>query len=360
MKRIQGFLFLVISVYFLISAFTSPELVAQLKRCDYCKGQITGTFIYVQGKYFHPEHFLCKRCGKQIQGSYQEILGEYYHPECFTAETEVKCAWCNKPIIGEFVTIDLKPYHPDCYRNNVEGKCSVCNQPLTDEYQVDVYGNKFCTSHSILDKCDNCGRLICNMLTNGGVTYKDGRHICNICYNKAVFKESEIKGLLLKVIDKLVYMGINLKKECVSIEAVNKTELKVIANMEKFNALEGFCYSGSAKYISGKLKKTLFTHKIYVLNGIPALSLEVIIAHELMHAWLAENTTGKHPPDEIEGSCNYISYLYLLTSTDPEAKFYIKRMELNSDPVYGKGYLKIKKRFQSKPLSTLLDFLKIS
>lgn len=301
---------------------------AQIIRCFYCKGEIKGTYIVVDGNYYHPEHFLCKRCGKQIEGPYQKLNDDYYHPEC--------------------------------YKKFIIPKCSVCLEPMDGEYKIDVYGNKFHSYHvGVLDQCEICGRLICSTLTNGGRYYQDGRHICNLCYEKAVFSQTDIKNLLAKVMDKLIGMGISLNKNNISVQVVDKNELKRISGMEKFNQLEGFCKTQSRDiYINSKKKGTSYTHNIYVLSGLPSLNIEGILAHELLHAWAAENTPNDQPSDVREGSCNFISYQYLFTSSDPDVKFLLLNMEKNPDPVYGIGFQKIRNKFYGKPISALLDYLK--
>ncbi len=199
MKRVRSFLVLVGIVYILLSMVYSPEMPGQDLVCNYCKAVIKGNFLVVDGKYYHPEHFICAKCGKQIKGSYQERDGRYYHPNCEALVSGLICAYCNKVITGDYITSSGKVYHPDCYHNNVVPRCSVCLQPLSGEYKIDIYGNKFHAIHtSELNKCDNCGRLICKELTGGGISYGDGRHICNICYKKAVFTERDINGLTAK------------------------------------------------------------------------------------------------------------------------------------------------------------------
>ena len=349
-----------ISVWIMFLIILSPEMPGQVIRCFACKSEIRGAYIVVDGNYYHAEHFVCKKCGKQIQGSYQTLFDDYYHPECYESETAVKCDFCGRTIIGETITHDLKFYHPECYKKFIVPKCSVCMEPLEGEYKIDVYGNKFHSYHiGALDQCEICGRIICSSLTNGGRYYEDGRHICNLCYEKAVFNQNDIKLLLSKVIDKLIGMGISLNKNNISVQTVDKNELKRISGMEKIYRLEGFCKSeGQTEYVNTKKKKTIYNHKIYVLNGLLSLNLEAILAHELMHAWTAENTPNNQPLDIREGSCNFISYQYLFTSIDPDVKYLIMSMDKNPDPVYGLGFQKIKSRFYGKPISALLDYLK--
>ena len=154
-------------------------------------------------------------------------------------------------------------------------------------------------------------------------------------------------------------MGISLNKNNISVQVVDKNELKRISGMEKFNKLEGFCNSESqTDYVNGIKNKTRFNHKIYMLSGLPPLNIEGILAHELMHAWIDENTPNEQQPAVREGSCNLISYQYLLYSSDPDVKYLLLYMDKNTDPVYGTGFQKIKNKFYGKPVAALLDYLK--
>jgi hypothetical protein len=231
---------------------------------------------------------------------------------------------------------------------------------MEGEIRIDIYGNKFHPWHvGVLDQCEICSRLICDALTAGGRYYEDGRHICNLCYEKTLYNQPGINDLLTKVMDKLISMGISLNKNNISVQVVDKNELKRISGMEKFNRLEGFCNSESqTDYVNGIKNKTGFNHKIYVLSGLPPLNIEGILAHELMHAWVDENTPGNQLPDVREGSCNFISFQYLLYSSDPDAKYLLLYMDKNTDPVYGLGFQKIKNKFYGKPVTALLNYLK--
>ena len=86
--------------------------------------------------------------------------------------------------------------------------------------------------------------------------------------------------------------------------------------------------------------------------------MEAIVAHELMHAWTYDNA--KHEPEAMigEGSCNYVAYLYLLTSSDSDAYYIIKKMEGNPDPVYGKGFLQMRNKFGSGSISGILSYIR--
>jgi len=314
----------ILTAWIMFILIFTPEMPAQVIRCFYCKGEITGEYLVVDGNYYHPEHFLCKYCGKPIEGSFRKELENYYHLDCYDKVSSTIYA---VPNVGV-------------------PKCSVCLQPMEGDIKIDIYGNKFHSWHvGVLDQCDICGRLICDALTGGGRYYEDGRHICNLCYEKTLYNQPGINDLLTKVMDKLISMGISLNKNNISVQVVDKNELKRISGMEKFKRLEGFCNSESqTDYVNGIKNKTGFNHKIYVLSGLPPLNIEGILAHELMHAWVDENTPGNQLPDVREGSCNFISFQYLLYSSDPDAKYLLLYMDKNTDPVYGLGFQKIKNK----------------
>ena len=120
--------------------------------------------------------------------------------------------------------------------------------------------------------------------------------------------------------------------------------------------VKGFC---ETSILSSNKIQTKYSHKIYILNGLPAINLESIIAHELLHVWIAQNTKRELSKSVTEGSCNYISYLYLATQDSTQlAKLLIYEIENDPSPVYGGGFRTIKNRFTGKAISELLNYLK--
>ncbi|MDP4192767.1 MAG: protein DA1 [Bacteroidota bacterium] len=348
-------------LYFFV--ITSFSLSAQSDfECYYCGKKISGRYLEVDGRYFHPKHFLCSRCKKVITGSFMEKDGKFYHPDCYAVSEGMICDYCHKLIKGEYVTESGKKYHQSCYENNVAEKCTVCGKPLTGEYTVDIYNNKFHSYHNReLYKCDNCGRIISEKTTGGGKEYSDGRHICNLCFKDAVLDNSRINSMLGKVISRLRSLGLNINEKGLSIKGVNKSELRRAAGGSYNRNMRGFCNSSKeTEYINNRATKTTKRNVIYVLNGVPALSIESVIAHELMHVWMNDNTRGSQSERLREGSCNYISYLYLRSVNDRNAKMLIKALETDEDDSYGKGFLMVRSRFENKGLSNLLNYLKSS
>ncbi len=327
--------------------------------CSYCGKSIPGTIISAGKSFFHPEHFLCAYCGKIISGGYNEKDDKFYHPDCYKQNEGLTCAYCGKLLEDEYIVSTGKKYHPECYEKNVLPKCSVCSLPLKDKFSVDIYGNKYHPAHSAeLPKCDCCKRLICQNLTRGGKRYSDGRNICTLCFLESVSEQYQINEILKKVISKLNSFGINLNEKNIKAIGVDRNELKRRSSSFSDNT-QGFCDSETkSNFLNDKLVSKLYHHTIYILSGTHYLSMEATLAHELMHAWMTENCSEKLPDKIKEGSCNYISYLYLNSLTDSKKNDFIKLLENDPDPVYGKGFKEIKFGFENKSLTQLLAYLK--
>lgn len=329
--------------------------------CSQCGKEIAGQYLQVEGKSFHPEHFMCNKCRAPIAGSYQKKGEDYYHPDCLSRIEGLVCCICGEVIKGQYVNSGEKIFHEDCYKEKAAVRCAVCGEPILGAYFTNIYEDAYHSAHnSEYDKCDNCGRIICQRLTKGGSKISDGRLICNLCLQGQVSSSIELDNLLTKVFNRLKTFGIYLNRNNITIQQVNRTKLvSFFGSAEQSDELRGFCNSKiSESFTKDRKSKTTYSHAVYVLNYIPAIQVEGIIAHELMHAWMNENVKKTHPNSVVEGSCNYISYQYISQSQNSERKYILKRMEESADPVYGKGFMDIKKKFAGLPTESLLNYLK--
>lgn len=300
---------------------------AQNKICEYCKQKITDEYLIVGNKYFHPGHFICSKCKKPIEGEFAENEGKYFHPECYVDE-----------------------FNP---------KCDVCGLPLEGEYFQDMYGNKYHEKHLHENKrCDNCDRLICERITGGGYSFPDGRSICNKCYSDAVPSNSVFNFLLTKVINELRSMGINLPQNKIEIQPVDRIGLKRAAKSSYNDRLKGFCNIENRETTFGLSTTKHFSATIYVLNKIPADYVEATIAHELMHVWIDQNTKKNHSSELVEGSCNFISYKYIINKNTKNKNDIIAALQNDPSQIYGGGFRKVYSKFSTKQIVELLNYLK--
>lgn len=347
-----SFLILFLLLINIIHSQTEPK-------CKYCRKSIQGSFIRVGDFSFHPKHFLCKVCNKVITGSYQEKNGAYFHQDCFAEKEGLKCNYCNKILDKKYIINEGKRYHEKCFEENILPQCSICSLPIKGDYLIDIYGNQYHEEHKqSLPKCDCCNRLISKLLTRGGIKYSDGRNICNLCASTAVYEQYQFNKVLRDVSSKLIYKGLNLNMKNVKVVGVDKNTLisKFGSNREN---MQGFCDSQIlTEFINDKLSSRKYSHTIYVLNGMSSLFTQYTVAHELMHSWLTENTKNNHSAKITEGSCNYISFIYLKSLRDEYKGDYLKLLESDPDPVYGEGLKYIRRNFENKSLHELLSFLK--
>jgi hypothetical protein len=344
------------AVIYLLVLLNISVLFGQSVSCFYCGKVIKGSYLQVDDKYYHRNHFLCEYCKKTLNGEFISDDSKFYHSECYADLKELKCAHCEKNLTEEYIVSEGKKYHKDCYEA-VSPKCGICGKTLEGTYIIDYYGNKYHSFHERdYERCTSCNRLISNSITKGGRSYSDGRSICNLCFPEAVLDQGRFSGLLEKVRIKLVDFGISLSTAQVSIKGVSLYELKNAAGNNFSENIKGFC---ETNITTTNGKGTKYSHKIFVLNGLPVINIESIIAHELMHAWLAQNTKDNQSKSITEGSCNFISYLYLKKqNSDVRALQLIDGIEKDPSSVYGAGFRSIKSRFEGKDLSLLLNYLK--
>ena len=106
--------------------------------------------------------------------------------------------------------------------------------------------------------------------------------------------------------------------------------------------------------VSEKEEKTSELFNIYVLNGLPRERMEYVMAHELGHDWLVTHFPGIRDMQVKEGFAEYVGWLYnKLHNRD----YLNKRIEANTDPVYGQGFRMIKDIADKKGFDGLKQFL---
>jgi len=273
---------------------------------------------------------------------------------------DYQCAYCGQTIHGKYYESNGKRYHESCFLNHVAKKCDVCGKPLINtKYVVDVFGNQFHEKHkNEFPVCDNCGRLICNGITRGGVRYSDGRNICNICARGSVKGNEGVRKIFRITVNDLKTLGFSVDLTGVKVYAADRNTLKKVAGREYGDALNGYTKALIERTEQGANVSETKRFSIYALDGIPYDYLESVFAHELMHVWIIQNTNFKHNKQLEEGSCNYLSYLLMRKKGGGNCKYIIKNLENDPSPIYGDGFKKVKKKFMYKPLSALLDYLK--
>ena len=231
--------------------------------------------------------------------------------------------------------------------------CSVCGTPLIGIAHEDAWGNHYCAHHSTeLPRCSCCQRLICNRLTSGGVAYRDGRLVCNLCRKTAVDTKEQAKPYVDAVAAWLFKKGLAFQNLFLHFKLVYRDELVQALNLSAGEP-QGVIYrSTSGRPLVRKVDG------VAILKGLTVQVMSGAVAHELGHAWLfLEGIDGLPLPIE-EGFCNTLSYLYHSEFTSDESRFCMKVIARNPDNIYGDGFRTVYPSLQKHGLGTLLTHLK--
>lgn len=357
MNRIRTIILIIISVLILClcsSAFAGQQ--PDIKICDYCKDTIKVQFVEIEGKYYHPIHFKCEQCYRPITDlKYYKKTGLYYCEKCFNEKFAPRCVYCKKVIEDKYIVVDGKNYHRDCYNDHVAIRCAVTGQPITGEYLVDYWGNNY--SQSVEDRfprCGYCGRFISDVTTGGGVTYSDGRKICNLCLPETVTDLNQARVLLNEVKELLANKDIIIDYDKIGLQLVDKNQLKKLSNSSSGNEM-GFVEYEYNTYENVVLMKRL---EIFILTGLPETHFRSVAAHELMHVWQYMHGMLDNDPAFCEGSCNYASWLTVKTLGGKKSDYVLHNLENDPSPIYGKGLMRVKGLVERKGINYWLDYLK--
>ena len=352
------FSILTIALYIFVIISSVAEVDAQSLTCSECGNSITsGSYVSVDGKVFHPEHFTCAYCGRPIGNTrYYKDKGNYYHPEHYEQFIAPRCAVCGQPIIGQYVEYEGKIYHKDHYEEHIALICDFCGLPINGPYSKTFWSESYHDYHEgRAVKCDYCQRYISDEGTAGGIKYEDGRNICGICLASVINDDNVARHLFEEVKKELRQHGIDIKWDEIGLYLVDRNFLSVMSNENRvIEKQTGFTYHRFETFRE-TVRNKIFD--IYILKGMPEMEFISTAAHELMHVWLYLNAPYDMDKAMSEGSANYASYLVLKKRTLFRAKYLIDNLEKDRDFIYGDGYRRIKRLVGAKRVNGWLDII---
>ena len=349
---------------------------AQAQKCLVCKKVLTGKFIQAGGAKLHPHCFrcghcrqpieqkfrrennqflhtycfrkitglVCAHCGKVLDETWISYDGSKYHNVCYSKHVQPRCGICRLAIDSQYTTADGNKYHVHCFRQHKLPKCILCVRPLDGTFLVDPWGNRFHSQHQAwAPTCFSCGRIISQVTSRGGKRLEDGRHICRICGTTSVTTALQVRKARDTALKTLQGVGIDSFPKEVSIRLVDRYELNRLSKGLSLHAngeMRGL--TQSVETLEGN-KRVATRHTVHLLEHLPALELEGILAHELMHVWLFEHGV-RLSLQETEGFCNLGNYLVFSRHPSPMASYLLKNLQADEDPVYGAGYRNMRKK----------------
>lgn len=353
-----------------------------MAKCSACGNSIQGQYLKLGRQALHPQCFICKGCRRPIEGSYVERSG-FWHGACATKQFAPQCKGCGQPIEGEVITAfkqnwhshcfrcaschapikertfhtkDGKAFHKRCYEDKVLPRCAICEKPM-QKHLIDTWGNRFCPSHrKKIPSCFSCQRIISDNITNGGIQYRDGRTLCNLCSPNVVDDQSKGEQLLDKARVIMESLGFQFGDNKIPFRLVSQSELNKYAKRgSRQRPVMGMARSSLTT--QGKQIVDREFNEVIILQGLPEEHFLVVAVHELCHAWLFFSHFTNLPTKVEEGLCTLAEYLYLRTLDTHMARFRIKGINENKDPIYGDGYRAARKALSKRSLSDLLRYV---
>lgn len=351
--------------------------------CAGCGRAIRGRYFTALGRAWHQECFRCAGCGQVIQEQrFLERDGRPYHRACYHERFSPRCAACGRPIAGECTTAMGRRWHPEhfvctrcrrpfagqgyyehdgraycegCYNELFGRRCAVCSEYIKGTYYSDGWGNPYCARHEgKVARCFSCGRHIAKRLTGGGVRFRDGRAMCNLCRQTGIDRPQEGLPVLAEVRRALAGMGLDLGTVAIPLRLVAQPALLDPSDAPSGSALGRLCSTSwreGGRVVQREVKEML------VLHGLPREHFATIVAHELGHAWLALHVLHELSREVEEGLCELTEYLWLRRQGTPEAARRIRLMEQNEDPIYGAGFRAARRAVDGRTPAELFRFV---
>ena len=323
-------------------------------QCNYCNQSIKGTYFKLESKVYHKKCYKdniipkCDVCKKPLDGVYIPTNQGSYHRECYKNHVAPKCGVCKKPLDKKYVTSDGGAYHSFCYTNHILPKCDICGDPLENHYNIDSWGNKYHAKHkSSPGTCSSCSRIVSKNTSSGGITHIDNRVICNICLNESIGTPGEIEQRRQNVLSILYDQGFfNLPKNIPIILVDRKKLMKLKPGNTNIKGLTNYEYSYKSNS-SGQIIEESKKFKIYILDKLPRIDFDAVLAHEYLHVWLYIHNQN-YKSSITEGFCNLGSYLIYSLNYNEFSEVQLNNMQNDPDPDYGVGYRNIKKCLDKK------------
>ncbi len=282
-----------------------PDCMAQARFCNLCGNRISGRFftsgetgeVYCENCYrTYPR---CRACDRPMRRSSLTADGV-----CLSCEAKLpKCKSCGKSIVGTYFSNKYNgDYCPDCIRSRPE--CYACGAPVSDVYW----------------------------------TLPDNRCLCDTCKKQSIFREDQAREIMNEVV-KLVAERLGLV-----VERPWQLRLDKLNTEGRASALAARQGLKMASPISGNEMGIYIEREdrreIVLLYGLPISMIYETAAHELAHAWQAENCPPNQSQEIREGFAQWVAAQVL------KLKGYsitLEKLQDRTDSPYGTGYQRMAK-----------------
>ncbi|XP_051150805.1 protein DA1-like isoform X2 [Andrographis paniculata] len=346
---------------------------------------------------------ICAGCNMDVgYGRYVSCMDALWHPECF------RCRGCSQPISDyEFSVHESCPYHKTCYEETHHLRCDVCRHVIPAnavdviEYRAHPFwSQKYCPKHEHdgTPRCCSCERME-SWNTRFNVL-GDGRKLCSECFDSAIMESNACQPLYRDI--QKFFKGLNMKVlQQIPLLLVDKPALieamggETHGHHQDMPETRGLCLAEERTVnqvlprprirfgIGNRTRSPAFkpTFSCEVTAILILLLTGIILAHEMMHAWLRLNGYQNLRQDVEEGICQVVASLWLdsriveslskrdgATTTSKQGsmspferklgKFLMHQMATDSSDVYGNGFRAARRAVVGFGLRRTLDSLR--
>ena len=249
----------------------------------------------------------------------------------------------------------------ECYIQTLP-ECTICGKRS-------FTGGIYAMDHSFF-ACTDCMKLprcfSCQFPTRTGTRLSAGRVICAECGMTAVSSPAQAETLFREVRDTMRFsLGI-VTKHPIRLTLTDPVTLHKLSGARSDMLLEQglFRYNvdvervTSRDYLGRKTGEKLYKKneliEIYVLDHLPKIRMEHVMAHELAHDWMTAFYPGIREEWIKEGFAESIAWRY---NRHKKRNKLHHRIENNPDPVYGEVFRRIRKIAQNRGFAGLKKFL---
>ena len=209
-------------------------------------------------------------------------------------------------------------------------RCTICHVAPAGVVEVSLHGEVTCTVHEVRGRCVFCSRPHSSDAPPGWRSFSR-RLRCPTCLVGAVETQAEVRARLPAVRVHMAAIGVELAPR-VRVRVIDPKEVDHLVGEDEGNLLVGltdqWISAGQPVRVAG----------IRILKGLPPIHFGRAVAHEIGHAWLAQQGAVELPPAIEEGVCELFAYAWLKRQGPPIAARLREALRTNPDRTYGGGF----------------------
>ncbi|GAA2682978.1 MULTISPECIES: protein DA1 [Actinoplanes] len=196
-------------------------------------------------------------------------------------------------------------------------RCAACGRLMTLTGFVTANGELVCRRHAHERPAVCCG-------LPADLALRTDWPLCPRCGATAVRTQQDVKRVLPPIAARI---------RSLSIRTTTPVRVRLVPRDELQNRLTGPGEVHGLTVVAG-----LDVMDLMVARDLPLVRFGVVVAHEVMHAYLAQQGFGDLSPQVEEGLCELLAHAWLKDQPGDPAEWERRRITHNPDPVYGDGF----------------------